>query len=377
MSFTERKRMLNQKNLIFTKGKKQIKKHSGSNRDQIVLTTRARIARNLSGYKLSGINSDAEKKEILNTVRSSFFTDKKSAGFDFYSVRKLSKIQRNFLVEKHILSPEMTFRLASKGLILKFNVENFNQSLSLLLNEEDHLRIQNVMPGLNIRKAYQEVLGIEKMLEKHLKFAYDRDFGYITSCPSNLGTAVRISVMVHIPSIIISGKIEEFIKKLNNIGCSIRGFFGENSEIVGNILQIANQASLGRYEQQIIDDMEAVCLNIIDEEKEALQAIKKNIPLIVEDSVLRSYGMLKHAKILSYYEAIELLSMLSMGIDLGLTGDDIRPFNFYDLISILGDSSIILNENMDLEPESDEIDKIRMDILRRELTADHGKNKGS
>jgi protein arginine kinase len=359
--------MNNSKSSIFNTGKITSKKKSKDYKDSVILTTRARIARNLSGYKLNGISSVSERKEILGLVKTSFFSDEKNKGFDFYNISKLSRIQRSFLSEKHILSPEMMFKLQSKGLILRFNGKNYSESLSVLINEEDHLRVQSIVPGLNIKKAYFEALKLEKILEKKLKFAYDKDFGYLTSCPSNLGTALRISVMVHIPAIITSGKIEEFVKKLNNIGCSIRGFFGENSEIVGNILQIANQASLGKYEQQIQDEMNAICLNIIDEEEEALQTLKKDTPLIVEDSVFRSFGMLQYARILSYYEAIELLSMLQLGVDLGLL-DKIRYFDFHDLISILGESSLILSENLDVDPESDEIDRIRMEILRREVT---------
>lgn len=334
--------------------------------NNIILTTRVRTARNLAGYKFGNINTAPEKKEILQIIKSAFFNNNKSEGFDFYNISRLSKIQRQFLVEKYVLSPEMVFKLYSKGLILKFNEENFDESLSILINEEDHLKVQCVIPGLNIQKAYKEVQSIEKILEKRIKFDFDKDFGYLTSSPANLGSGLKISAMVHIPAIIISGKIEEFVKKLNNIGCNIRGFFGENSEVVGNIIQISNQISLGKSEKQILEEMNAIYLNIIDEEKNSLKYLRKDISLIVEDSVMRSYGMLRYAKILSYYEAVELLSMLKMGIGLDLICK-IRPFDFFELISNLGDANIILSKNLNLEPESDEVDKIRMQIIREKI----------
>ncbi len=358
---------VNSKKKIIKEDTKHI--HKGSKEEQsgqIVLSTRVRVARNLSGFKFSGFSINSEKKEILKLVKSTFFSNKKSSSYTFSNVSKLSRIQRGFFIEKHILSPEMAYKLYSKGLIFKNIDKDFNEFLSILINEKDHIRIQSVICGLNIQKAYSQVLSLEKILEKKLKFAYDKDFGYLTSSPVNLGTALKISVLVHVPGIIILGKVEEFIKKLNNIGCIVKGFSGENSEIVGNILQISNQVSLGKNEQQLIEEMNAICLNIIDEEKEAITKVKEDIPLIVEDSILRSYGMFKYAKILSYYESIELLSMLKIGIELELI-NDIKPFNFYNLITSLGDYGIILSKNLDLEPDSDQLDKVRMDILRKEL----------
>jgi len=337
-----------------------------SQNNQVILSTRVRVSRNLTGYKFNSVSTNLEKKEILNLVKSIFFDNNKNSDFEFYNISRLSKIQRQFFLERHILSPEMTYKLNFKGLILKKSKKSLDEVLSILINEEDHLKIQSIVAGLDIEKAYKNVVVMEKLLERRLKFAYDKDFGYLTSSPVNLGTALRISTAVHIPAIIISGKVEEFIKKLNKIGCMVKGFLGENSEVIGNILLVANQMSLGKYEKQFIEEMNAICLNIIDEEKEALEELKKDIPLIVEDSVMRSYGILTNARLLSYYEAIDFISMINLGIDLGLI-KDVKPFNLYNLINILGDSNLIINFKLKLEPDSDELDKVRMDVVREKL----------
>jgi len=355
------------KNLIFEdkKAKRPSVKKDATN--QVILTTRSRIARNLSGYRFSGLNTNDDKKNILDTVKKSFFKPGYDKDFIFYNIVKLSRTQRRVLLEKHLLSPEMLSRLYAKGLILKFNLSNPEESVSIMINEEDHLRIQSIMPGLCINKTYSEIVKVEKILEKDIRFAYDRDFGYLTSCPTNIGTGLRISVMAHLPALVLSGKIEDFVKRLSKIKMSIRGFFGENSDVAGNLFQVANQVSTGKYEKDILDEMNAVCMNIIDEEKKAIQDLRKTMPLIVEDSAFRAFGMIKYAKMLSYGESLELLSMLKISGELGLLLDAIKPFDFYQLISLLGESNIILAQNMANGTAGDEIDKIRADILRKEL----------
>jgi len=334
--------------------------------NQIIMTTRARIARNLSDFKFSSINTINEKKNISNFIKETFYSYKNNNNYRFFSISRLSKIQRAFLVEKHILSPEMLIKLNGKGLIIKTGEDGLDHSLSILINEEDHLRIQSVYPGLNIKKAYREISNIEKNLEVKLRFAFDKDFGYLTSCPTNIGTALRISVITHLPAMVIAGRIEDFVKNIVKVGCSIRGFYGENSDVVGNLFQISNQFSLGKYEKQIIEDMNAICLNIVDAEKEALKSLRKEKNLSLEDSVYRSYGMLRFARMLSYGEALELLSIIKLGRDLSII-DDVKPFNFYQLISLLGESNIILANNGDLEPDTDEVDMIRARIIREKI----------
>ncbi len=338
----------------------------GKRQNQVIMTTRARIARNLSDFKFSSINTSDEKKSISNFIKETFYSYRSNKDFKFFSISRLNKIQRAFLVERHILSPEMLAMLNGKGLIIKAGKGGLDNSLSILINEEDHLRIQSVYPGLSINKAYREVSSLEKDLEAKLRFAFDSDFGYLTSCPTNIGTALRISVIAHLPAMVIAGRIEDFVKNIVKVGCSIRGFYGESSDVIGNLFQISNQFSLGKYENQVIEDMNAICLNIVDGEKDALKILKKSKNMSLEDSVYRSFGMLKYARMLSYGEALELLSIIKLGYDLNII-DDVKPFDFYQLISLLGESNIILENNGDLKPDTDEVDIIRAGIIRDEI----------
>jgi protein arginine kinase len=266
------------------------------------------------------------------------------------------------------MSSEMNTELYGKGLIVNSDPDVKNKSISIMINEEDHLRIQCIKRGLKIYESYKEIFKIEKNLEKKIRFAYDKDFGYLTSCPTNLGTALRISIIAHLPALVVSSKIEDFIKNLSKIGCSIRGFFGENSEVIGNLFQISNQISLGKYEEQIVEEMNAICLNIIEEENKAKYYLMETKPAGVEDSIYRSYGMVKYAKMLSYGESLEILSMLKLGLDLGII-NNIIPFDFYDLIRLLGESNILLNfvSSKSKDVKNDEIDKIRADLIKEKI----------
>jgi protein arginine kinase len=339
--------------------------------DQIILMSRTRIARNISGFRFNSISTKKEKKDILNIVKDVFYCSGCNRDYAFYNIGKLTETQRRFLLEKHILSPEMVLQLYGKGLILRLSSSYQEGAVSVMINEEDHLRMQSIMRGLSIYKTYKDVLKLEKMFEKKLSFCFDRDFGYLTSCPTNIGTSLRVSIITHLPAIVASGRIEDFVKNLTKIGCSIRGFFGENSEVVGNIFQVSNQMSLGKYEEQILDEMHAVCLNIIDAEKDATEYLKKTKPASVEDSVYRSYGMLKYARMLSYGESLELLSMIKLGQTLDILVN-LNSFDFYQLISSLGESNIMLGEKNkisfnNVDDKADRIDKIRAEVIRGKI----------
>jgi protein arginine kinase len=358
---------MNEQNPTIYKNKNsRVKAANDKSDDQTIMTTRARIARNIAGFRFSSINNETERKEILDLVKNTFFSFNRNKGYSFYTMNKLSKTQRKLLVERHLISYEMTLKLSGKGFILRGDSSEMGKAISIMINEEDHLRIQSIIPGLNIYRSYNEISRIEKDLEKKLNFSYDKNFGYLTACPTNLGTSLRVSVIVHLPAIVVSSRVEEFIKKLSKINCTIRGYFGENSEVIGNLFQIANQVSLGKYEDQIIEEMNAICLNIIDEEKNAKDFLRQKKHENVEDSIFRSYGMLKYAKMLSFGESLELLSMLRLGLDIGVI-KNIKPFDFHNLIGILGDSNILASYGKNIKLKSEDVDKIRASLIRERI----------
>ncbi|OQA21655.1 MAG: putative ATP:guanido phosphotransferase [Actinobacteria bacterium ADurb.Bin346] len=334
---------------------------------QVILTSRARIARNISGFRFNSINTKEEKRNIMDTVRDSFMRDlKERQYYVFYNIARLKKTQRRYLIEKHMLSPEMLVKMNYKGIIIKCNSSDAENSVSILINEEDHLRIQSVLPGLDILSAYKEVMKIERMLEKKVNFAYEKDFGYLTCCPTDIGTGLRLSIIAHMPGTVVTGRIEELAKNLAKTGYTIRGFFGENSDVVGNLFQVSNQVSLGKNEEDIINEMTAISENIVDEEIKAVESLKESRPIGVEDSVLRSYGMLRYAKMLTYGEALELLSMLKLGLDIRMI-NNVKQFDFHKLISCIGESSIVMKHGVKTEDNEDEIDMLRAGIIRKKI----------
>ncbi|MBL7123500.1 MAG: ATP--guanido phosphotransferase [Actinobacteria bacterium] len=343
--------------------KRKLKKE---NNNRIILTTRARIARNLSNYRFESTNNIEEKVRILNIVRDTFYSTREFKNYKFFVISKLPKIQRNMLVEKHLISPEMVKRMNGKGVLIDFNSCNFKRSVSILINEEDHLRIQCITNDFDIMGSYNEATKIEKKLERNLNFAYSNDLGYLTACPTNLGTGLRISIIAHLPCLVITSKIEKFIEKIIKIGCSIRGYFGEDSEVIGNLFQISNQISLGKSENEIIEEMTAICLNIIEEENNIKEELKKKKYVNVEDSILRSYGMLKYAKLLSYEEALEFLSMVKLGCDINVI-KDIKKFDFYELINIIGDSHIITNLGKSKNDSKNDVEIIRVNLIKEKI----------
>lgn len=344
------------------------------NRNNIILTSRARLARNISGLKFNSISGEDEKNYILNLVRNVATQVPGFKGYRFYAIKKLPKVLRDFLVERHVMSPEMGYRMAGKGILVGGNIfngksdtpGNFKKVVSIMINEEDHLRIQCVVPGFDIKKPVKEVMKIERRLEKALNFAFDRHLGYLTSCPTNLGTGLRISVIAHLPGLVISSEMDDFIKTINKLGYGVRGYYGENSEVVGNLFQIFNQVTLGKSEDSMVEEMQAICLNIIDSEERARQELKKNNLISLEDGIYRSYGMLKYARMLSFEEALELLSVIKLGVDLNLV-DNVKKFNLYELVSFIGDCNIVVNLKRTDKPTEDEIDLARASLIRKKI----------
>jgi len=342
------------------------RKISKDARSKIILTTRVQLARNLSDHKFGSTSSSQEKNDVLNLIIGVASGIRELSDYKFYTVNKLTKVQRRLLIEKHLMSPEMTSRMQGKGVLVKSCPCNHRKSVSIMINGEDHLRIQCAAPGLNVRESYKEIMKIEKKLEKKLTFAFNSKLGYLTACPVNLGTALRISVIAHLPGLVMSSKITDFINNITNIGCRTVGYFGENSEIVGNLFQISRRATLGRSEEDIVEEMNAICLNIVEEEEKARQTLKANHLVDMEDSVYRSYGVLKYAKMLSYEESLELLSMIELGMELGIV-KNVKKFNFSKLVNIIGNSHIMLSMKKDKKLREDEVDFIRANVIREKI----------
>lgn len=287
-------------------------KKSG-NMSEVVLSTRARLARNISGFKFPPMLSKEDGEKIIAEVQKALLPLEKE--FTFYKMGELSEIKRLSLVEQHMISPDFNGSFP-RGVFI-----NRDNSISIMVNEEDHLRIQCILPGLDIQAALDTVNRIDDLLSETLKFAFSEKYGFLTSCPTNAGTGLRISAMMHLPGINMTGGIPTLLSQAAREGIAIRGIYGEGSEAAGNLFQISNQVTLGISERKIAALLSEAVGNIFDAEKSI--RIKLNSPenpkLI--DKIYRAHGIMKSAYLMSTDELINNINFVRLGIYLGIIND--------------------------------------------------------
>ena len=280
----------------------------------IILSSRIRLARNLRNYKFPTLFSNEEAGEIINkineTIQVHAFRD--YGTMEFLEIDGLKDLQKRVLVEKHLISPRLAEH-ATHGAVLLSERED----ISIMINEEDHIRIQCLYPGLQIMEALERANKIDDLLEERVDYAFDEQLGYLTTCPTNVGTGLRASVMVHLPALILTRQMNQIIPAINQLGLVVRGIYGEGSEALGNIFQISNQITLGKSEEDIVGDLISVVHQIVAQERAARQALVKTSNIQLEDKVFRSYGILANCRIIETKEAAECLSDVRLGIDTG------------------------------------------------------------
>ncbi|MEI7616408.1 MAG: hypothetical protein WCJ54_06810, partial [Actinomycetota bacterium] len=334
--------------------------------NQVVISSSVSLFRNISGFKFNAVTDKVEKEAILSLVAEAKSQVEMLDSFNFYNLRDVPRLQRQLLIDHRIISYLTSKKISGKAVILNSNLVDKNKLTAITVNEDEHLKIECVMPGRNILNCYKEVLKVERGLEKKLSFSFNQNLGYLTSNPSLIGTGLKAAIVVHVPSMVISTRIVEFIKNLNQIGFGVSSFFGEGSEIIGNLFSISNLITLGKNEESIMEEITAIGKNIEEEEEEAKEELKSTENFSIEDSVYRSFGMIKYAKILSFEESLELLSILKFGLDLGII-DEVKKFDFYELINIISDSNIEISYVKDKKATLDEIDFIRACVVREKL----------
>lgn len=280
----------------------------------IILSSRIRLARNLRNYKFPTLFSNDEAGEIINKVQEIIKSGafKQYGEIEFLQIENLKPLQKRVFVEKHLISPRLSEH-SSHGAVLLSE----NEDISIMINEEDHIRIQCLFPGLQINEALRLANAIDDVLEEQVDYAFDENLGYLTSCPTNVGTGLRASVMVHLPALILTRQMNRIIPAINQLGLVVRGIYGEGSEALGNIFQISNQITLGKSEEDIVGDLTGVVQQIIAQERSAREALVKTSNIQLEDRVFRSYGILANSRIIETKEAAECLSDVRLGIDTG------------------------------------------------------------
>jgi protein arginine kinase len=285
-------------------------------KSDVVMSSRTRLARNIDKIPFSHWADDNELEEVLEMAKEAARSANFLKGSLFLSMKDLSDVDRLFLVERHLMSPEHTKDVEYKALIL-----DPKEIVSVMVNEEDHLRIQVMQSGLNLREAWTIIDEIDTDLSKKLPFAYSTKLGYMTACPTNVGTGLRGSVMLHLPALVFSGQIERVLQATTKLGLNIRGFYGEGTEASGNLFQVSNQVSLGRTEEEMIENIERIINQIITREESARQSMMTRSKDALVDRVWRAYGTLKSAHIITSKETAALLSAIRLGVDLGVVKD--------------------------------------------------------
>ena len=279
----------------------------------IVLSSRIRLARNLSDISYPILADQENLEEIRDFFQAEYehqsFADYED--FSFVPIRELTGIEKRVLVEKHLISPHLAKQgNAAAAIISK------NEQVSVMINEEDHIRIQLYFPGFQLRKALEKAFEFDDWLEEKVNYAFDETRGYLTSCPTNVGTGMRASVMMHLPALVMTKQINHMIPAINQLGLVVRGIYGEGSEALGNIFQISNQITLGKSEEDIVEDLKSVVDQLIHHERKVRSRMMEQSSLKLGDRIYRSYGVLEYSRIMESKEAARCISNVRLGIDM-------------------------------------------------------------
>ncbi|MCK5410521.1 MAG: protein arginine kinase [Gemmatimonadota bacterium] len=285
---------------------------------EIVLSTRVRLARNLQGFPFSLRGAREDRERVLERVREVLPSTRLLAEATLWEMSELDPIDRRLLHERHLVSRELIGPddgPAPAGSALALNAEG---PCGLMINEEDHLRLHTLCNGMDLEAAWKHVDALDEELGGMLPFAFHHEFGFLTCCPTNVGTGLRASVLIHLPGLVLTKEINKVLQGIAQVGLTYRGLYGEGSEVVGNFFQISNQTTLGKSEDDLVDHLREIVGQVIEYEKRARAVLLREAPSVLEDKVWRAYGILRHARSLAFDEMMNLLSGVRLGLTLKL-----------------------------------------------------------
>ncbi len=326
---------------------------------QIVISSRVRLARNLRQRAFPGWAKKAERTAILDSIKPQVEELSEMQDSFSESLQDLSALEKQVLVERHLISREHAAKGVGSAVII-----NRRQTLSIMINEEDHLRMQSIRSGLQLKSAFKLVDKVDSTLEGKLDFAYDTRLGYLTACPTNVGTGMRASAMLHLPGLVLSEMINQVIQAVNKIGLAVRGLYGEGTEAMGNLFQISNQTTLGEKEDEIVSRLSKVIETIIDKEHDARQMLIQKKSNTLWDQIGRAYGVLTFAHAMTSKEALNLLSIIKLGVDLGAFPED-RRLPIDELF--IETQPAHLQKSSEQKLNAEERDHLRAQIIRERL----------
>lgn len=282
----------------------------------IVISSRIRLARNMPQFPFPHWAKKEQEDKIAETAKVAISNATVLKNSAFFMLSDLDNLDKQFLVERHLMSHEHATRSNGKAICL-----TKNEVISIMVNEEDHFRIQVMKSGFDLDDVWQIINRLDDDLSKNSPFAFSRELGYLTACPTNTGTGMRSSIMLHLPVLVMTRQINRVLDAIAKLSFTTRGLYGEGTQASGNFFQISNQVSLGQKEEEIMDNLKGVIRQVIDQEKTARQNLVSKNSSMLEDRIWRSYGTLKNAHIITSHETVELLSMLRLGQDLGVVKD--------------------------------------------------------
>lgn len=330
---------------------------------EIVISSRIRLARNVAGFPFLTRCSKSARKSLEDKIRETILSSQFSSSKTFYvDLEAAPEIDRQLLVERHLISRPHKDAQGARGVAV-----GENETLAIMVNEEDHLRIQVLRSGLQLEEAWEQINAVDDQLEASLDFAFSPRFGYLTACPTNVGTGIRVSVMLHLPALKLTSEIEKVFRAAKELRLAVRGLYGEGTEATGDFYQISNQSTLGKSEEEIIGDFKHVVIpKIIDYEHHARRALLSEQPLALDNKVWRALGLLRSSRLIETDETLAALSHVRLGVNLKRVKDvDINKVNELFLLTQEAHLQKILGKKL----EGAARQAARAEFIRHRLTA--------
>lgn len=329
---------------------------------EIVISSRIRLARNIAGYEFLPRLKPDRQADILEKLKNAILSVNVGEEVFFIDVAESSAIEQDLMVERHLISHRHARGRGPRGAVIA-GAESF----TAMINEEDHLRLQVFKNGLQLHECLDEINKIDDEIEKQVEYAFSPKYGYFTACPTNLGTGIRVSVMLHLPALKMTGQIEKFFNATRDTDLTVRGLFGEGTEAIGDFYQLSNQITLGVSEEEIVEEFtNNIVPKIIDYETLAREELLSTQKAVLDDKIQRAMGILKSARLISSQEALFLLSNVRLGVNLGRIKDiDISTVN--ELFMLTQPAHLQINNQKILDPEQRDI--VRAEIIRKRLAA--------
>ena len=333
---------------------------TGPGRD-VVLASRIRIARNIADIPFPSAMQAHHAAEVAENVRKSLNHIRAETGssFAFMYIRDVPVVERQILVEKHLASQDLMQNHEVSALLL-----DSEEKIVVMINEEDHIRAQCILPGFQLNQAWEKLNHVDNIIEKNIEYAFHEQLGYLTCCPTNVGTGMRSSVMMHLPALTANKQMNAILQTISKVGLTARGIYGEGSEALGSIYQISNQITLGPSEKELINNLSVICRQIVEKERIARKALHKTSGMQFEDALWRAYGILQNARVLELKEFMAFISQMRLGVGMGLIPD----FSLEDVDTLMtaGQPAGIMKK-VGRALDGSEIDIARADIIRDAL----------